>query len=187
MKMNKRGLTNEIWIVIILFIVILMSVFAYWAYSSTAPLVTGLSSQITTQVKQTVDSTSPNSTLANVTAISVNTTNGILGLGESFVYIGLIGIFLGFLGICYYTRTFKWLSVVWILLVIVLVFISMILSNSYQDSKNTATDLNKFYTTWGTNDFLMSNLPYIVGFFGFICGIILFAISALPDESGGLE
>ena len=64
--------------------------------------------------------------------------------------------------------------------------IALIISIAYQQASQTA-DLASFYQTWGTNDFIMTNLPWIVGIFGFVSGIILFVITQTSSEQAEEE
>lgn len=184
--MNKRGLLNEIWIVIILFIVLLAGIFAYWLFAMTAPIVIGESFKITSTL-QTAFASGHNDSLNNATNVAVNTANSFLGMVEGAIYLAFLGGLLGFLAICYYVKTFKWLAMVWLMLIVAAVVISMVLSNAYQDTAATSTDLSNLYSLWGTNNFLLLNLPYIIGGFGVVSGIILFAIVAIGSDEETTE
>lgn len=179
--MNRRGLLNEIWIVIILFIVMVVIMFAYTLASIAAPLVVGEGKAITSILSDSFSS-EPNSSLANATAVSVQTANSFLGMIELSIYLLFFGALVGYIAVCYYVKTYKWLAMVWLMLIVAAVVISMVLSNAYQTTSQTSGDLASFYSVWGTNDFLMNYLPYIVAGFGILSGIVLFAIIAIGSD-----
>lgn len=181
MKMNKRGLLNEVWIVLILFFVAIALVFGYTLFSVAAPVLVGEGKSVTSIISTNFGA-GDNTTLGNATVVSVQTANGFLGMVELSVYLIFFGMLIGYFAVCYYVRTYKWLAVVWMMLIVALVVISMILSNTYQITANSNTDLAAFYQTWGTNDFLMNYLPIIVAGLGIISGIILFTIMSVGSD-----
>lgn len=180
--MNKRGLLNEIWIVVILFIVFLVGMCLYWIFATAAPVVVGEGRVLTGIIQTSFATNDPNGSLNNASDIAVNTANNFLGMVEGIIYLAFFGGMIGFIAVCYYVRTYKWLSLVWVMLMIGLTVIAMVLSNAYQDAAATSTDLTNFYNTWGTNNFIMFNLPYIIAGFGVITGIILFALVAISGD-----
>lgn len=183
--MNKKGLLNEIWIIIILFIVLLVIIGGFWIVATVGPLVTGLGKQVTGTIQTGVHENDNGGHLENATIVAVTMTNNMLGIVESIVYLMFIGIMIGYLAVCYYVRSAKWLSFVWILLMIAVVFICYIVSTAYQQAYAGSSDMLSFYQTWGTNHFIMTYLPYIAGIFGILSGIILFVIISTDSEEEG--
>lgn len=182
--MNKRGeLTNQIMMVIILCLVAAALIGAFWIVSVIGPIVAGEGTSIANQISTSVHSVSPNTGLDNATSVATNTTKGVLGTFELFVYLGFIGFFLGYLIICYYVRSYPFLAFFWIFIVIFLVFFSMLLSNAYQQAATTTLDMAAFYQSWGTNDFIMNYLPEIIAFMGITGGILLFVLVSREPES----
>lgn len=180
--MNKKGLINEIYIVIILFIAVLTIAGLFWIAGIAGPIVVGEGKEATSIISSSFSNTQSNDSLTNATAVATNTANQWLGLVEGAVYLFFFGLFGGFLAVCYYIRTYKWLGIVWMMLMVSLVLISGILSNAYQDTKAINGDLAEFYNTWGTNDFILNYLPVVMGGFLVISGILLFAIVAIGND-----
>lgn len=179
---NKKGLINEIYIVIILFIVIVVLICGFWIVATAGPLIVGEGKYLTETIQDAAGSTEPDGALDNSTEVSVGVANSFLGVVEFIIYAFFLGFLIGFVALCYYVRTYKWLAMVWVCLIIAAVFISFIISNAYQQASTSSTDLAEYYNTWGTSSFLMVNLPYIVAVFGVISGIVLFSIISTDSE-----
>lgn len=180
--MNKKGILNEVWIVIIIFIAFMTIILGIWFVGTVAPLIIGEGQMITSTLSTSIAQNSPNSSLQNASVVPIQTANSLMGLAEGIIYLAMIGAFLGFLVVCYYVRTYKWLSMVWIVFVIGAVIISMVVSNAYQDAYNSSDHLASLYSQWGTNDFLLNYLPVITGGLGVMGGIILFALAAVGTD-----
>jgi hypothetical protein len=183
---NKKGLINEIYIVIILFIVFLMLIGGFWLAATAGPLVVGEGKQLTGILRLNLKGDATNSSISNATTLAVtvatNTTDSFLGLIEFIVYLAFFSFLIGYIAVCFYVRTYKWLAIVWIGLIVAAVFISFIVSNSYQQAYVSSPDITSFYNAWGTNNFIMNYLPYIVGIFGILSGIVLFVIMSTDSE-----
>lgn len=182
MNKNKKGLVKEIMIVIILFIVVVVLVSGYWIVSMVGPVIVGEGSAVAHQIQTSISANSPNTSLDNASQIVTSTTINVLGTFEILVYFGLMGMIIGFMLMAYYVRTYPFLAVFWVFMIIFLAFFAMLISNSYQQA-STSGNLNTFYTNWGTNNFLMTYLPHIVVFFGVIGGILLFVLASKDPES----
>lgn len=179
---NKRGIYNETMIIIVIFIGLMTIMGLFWIVGSIGPLIVGEGKVLTTQLSNSINANSPNSELANASQAPIQLSNNLLGIVEAIVYLCFVGSFLGFIAVCYYVRTYRWLSMAWIGLVIGAVVIAMIMSNSYQMMYDSSTDLASLYSEWGTNDFVLRYLPFIIGIFGVIGGIILFAIQSTGGD-----
>lgn len=181
MVKNKKGLIDQITIVLIMAVALAFIILVFWAGSMVLPVLIGTGKQVTNQMQITVQQNNPNSDIANATSVSTSTANGILGIGETIVYIALLVLFVGFIMLAFYVRTYPFLAFFWVFIIIALVFMSMFVSNAYLTASQG--DLKNFYSDWGSNDFLMSNLPIIVAVVGVFGGIFLFVLASKEPES----
>lgn len=179
---NKKGLANQLMIVLILGVILGVGILVFWAVAMFSPLLTGTGNLLLDQLQLSVNTNNPSSEISNATDVSVNITKGILGIGETLVYVSMFIMIIGFIALCYFVRTYPFLAFFWVFIVIALVFVSMFVSNSYVMASQDS-NLAEFYATWGTNGFLMENLPMIVAFFGVISGIFLFVLATKDQES----
>ena len=101
---------------------------------------------------------------------------------EWISYTIFIVLILTWLIMCFYVRTYPFLMVIWILLVIVLVALSLYLSVVYQDLRLDPT-LGTYYQSWENTDYFLQFLPAIVVIVGIIGGIIMFAILSRDNEA----
>lgn len=183
MNNEAEGLIDKVMIVIILFVAIIAIVAVYALVSIAGPVVVGEGKNAANIIQSSIDTSQPNSSISNASLVATSTVNGVLGTFELFVYLGFIGLFIGFMMICYYVRTYPFLSVFWFFIIIALVFISMLISNSYELASTSNSDMSSFYSAWGTNNFLMLNLPYIMAVFGVVSGVFLFVLISREPES----
>lgn len=182
MRKNKKGLAQQLMVVLILGVILAVMVLIFWIGSMILPLITGIGTDITNNIQVGINENNPDTELSNATTVPANIVTGTLGVIEGIVYIALIIIFIGFFALAYYVRTYPFLAFFWIFIIIALTFMSMIVSNSYiSASQNTQTA--EYYATWGSNDFIMQYLPHIVVFFGAISGIFLFVLASKDPES----
>ena len=179
--MNNKGLVNEIFIVIIIFLVAIGLLGIFWLVGTVAPVAVGEGQNLVTQVQGSINQNNPNSTLSNATNATVQVANSFLGIVQGIIYMIFLGLLGGFIAVCYYVRTYKFLAFAWVGLMIFLVFASILISTAYQQAA-TGTNLSSFYTTWGTNNFIFLYLPQIVGGLTVLTGIILFAIISTDSE-----
>lgn len=182
--MNKKGLVQQLMIVLILFIVVIVGIGVYWIVSMFGPVVVGEGNALASQVQTSIHANNPGSALDNSSQIATITTTNILGVFELLVYIAMIGGIIGFIMIAWYVRTYPWLAAVWIFAIIFFAFFAMLISNSYQQAALSGpSEMQQFYADWGTNNFLMTYLPHMVIFFGILGGIILFVLVSRDSES----
>lgn len=182
MLKNKRGVVQQIMSVLIIIVVLVVVIVMFWGGSILLPLFAGMGGETITQINNAVNTQSPNSELANATITATSIGTGVIGIMEYMVYFALIIMFVGFMILAYYVRSYPFLSFFWVLMIIALTFLSMILSNAYiTASLQPATA--SYYSTWGSNNFIMENLPYVVVFVGIIGGIILFVLASREPES----
>lgn len=179
---NKRGVVEQIMSILIIIIVLVVIVVLFWAGSVTLPLLTGAGSDAINQISTTINTQAPNSDIANASNVATSIGTGVIGIMEYAVYFALIILIVGFMILAYYVRTYPFLSFFWVLIMIALTFLSMILSNAYTTASLQPATAS-YYSTWGSNGFIMENLPYIIVFVGFIGGIILFVLASREPES----
>jgi hypothetical protein len=187
--MNKVGFTNQVMIILILLIVFTLVIGGVWIMSIAGPIIVGEGTTISNQISSVVHQNNPGTALDNATTVVTNTTTSGLGTLELLVFMLTIGLFLGYLVICYYVRTYQWLSVLWIGIIFLMVVMSFIFSNAYQQVSHQS-ELRSFYTSWTTMDYLMNYLPHITIALGIISGILLFTILVTEPEQdvmGGLS
>jgi len=180
--LNKKGLSGQIMTVLIITMVLVFIIIAFWVGSMILPLLTGTGGLLINQLSSSINANSPNTELANASNIALNTASSVLGVVETIVYLVMIFLFLGFIALAYYVRTYPFLAFFWVFILIGLVFLSMIISNSYTLASQNPT-ISGYYTTWGSNDFLMSNLPIIVLVVGVVGGIFLFILASREPEA----
>lgn len=181
-RMNRKGLVEQIYIVLIMAFVLALIILMFWVGSMTLPILFGAGSMVTDQLSNSINTQSPNSDLSNATNTAISMTRGILGIGETLTYIAMLILIVGFIMLAFYVRSYPFLAFFWIFIIIALTFMAMLVSNSYtQASQSPATE--QFYQQWGQNDFLMSNLPIIVVVIGVFGGIFLFVLASREPES----
>lgn len=185
--MNKKGFLDKIMGIFVIGLVLVFIIMLFWAGSMVLPLLTGLGGEISSQIRTDISlNTGDDTGLVNASNQALNMTDDILGVVEVISYIVIFVLFLGFLGLCYYVRSHPALAYIWVFIIIVVTFISVIVSNAYLTAKQDPT-LNSFYSTWGGNDFLMTYLPHIFVFVGIIGGVILFVLATKdPETEGGI-
>lgn len=180
--MNNKGFTQQVLIILIIGIVFAIMIIFYWAGSMVLPILTSAGSDITSQLQLSTSTNNPSSELANATATTGNIAKGIFGAVESIVYVFFIFLLMGFIALCFYVRSHPAFAFFWVFIIIGLAFVSMFVSNAYTSASQLPAT-SSYYSTWGTNDFLMSNLPIIVVVSGVIGGIFLFILASRDPES----
>ena len=180
--MNRKGLVQQIMIIIILFIVAVVIIAGYWMVSMVGPIVVGEGSNVANQIQSAISSAEPaGSGLTNASSVATSAVTDVLGVFELITYFIFIGVIIGYILVAFYVRTYPFLIGFWIFIMVALVVIAMIVSNSYQLA-STDANLSAFYSRWGTNDLLMNYLPHVVAIFGMVTTIMLFVlISRDPD------
>jgi len=181
-KMNRRGgLDRQIIFVLTLVVIFACVIFIIWGAATVFPLAVGSGQEITSTINDAIQTTDSGTPLGNASAAATNVASGVLGSIEFIVYAVMIGLFLGYLAICYYVRTLKILAAIWFIVIVLMVVAAMIVSNAYITAAADPT-LGNFYQTWGSNDFMMRNLPFITGIVGVFSGLFLFVIMQREPE-----
>lgn len=184
--MNKKGqlggILNNIQMVLLIALVLGFIVGAVFILGTVGPIVSGEGKNIATQIRTAVNQNNPNTNLSAATTTTTTIVENVLGTGELLVYMFFMGLFIGYLILAYNVRTYPYLAFFWVFLMVVMVVLSVIVSNAYQQAAANGPTAS-FYTAWGTNNFLMENLPFIVAVIGIIGGILLFVIvQRVPEE-----
>lgn len=96
-------------------------------------------------------------------------------------YVILFALFFAFCITAFYIRTYPFLIVVWIGVIIIMVIMGLYLAQTYNDLK-TSGSLSSAYTGWAGNDYILGYLPHIIAIFGLVGGIILFVLSSSGVE-----
>jgi hypothetical protein len=185
--MNKEGFVNQIMIVLIIGLVFILIFAVYYVWSLSAPIVQKLSNDVSPIIKKAVGN-SGDSSLINATEVSVNAVNNSLNNMEWIGYTALIFMFLTFILIAFYVRTYPFLIFVWFFMIVLGVFIGIFLSVSYQNIKSQGGFLAEAYSSWQTNDLILSYIPHIMVVIGLIGGVVLFILASRETEAemGGL-
>lgn len=120
-----------------------------------------------TNVTQQIDST-------------IDTANGVIQASGWLPYTILVVMLVMFIVLAVNVRAHPSMMIIWIGFVIFIVMLMFIFSNSYE----TQINLNPSY--YATQDpftnFIMLNLPTIIGVFGFIGGIFMFVVISREPE-----
>lgn len=175
--MDKKGVFGDNFVMIaIIGLVLTIIIFGVWALSITAPLLFGESQVVLNTLDDAINLNPEGTALQNASEPVLSGATNVLGVMELVIYLLFIGGFMGFLVLCYYVRTNKWLISIWILFIVGAVVVAMIVTNAYETAKQDS-NLNDFYTQWGNNDFLMMHLPYIILTLGVFGGILLFILA----------
>jgi hypothetical protein len=178
--MNRKGLLNQILIVIVLIVVVMAIVASISLGSIIFPIISGEGIDVAHEIQSSIE-LAGNSEMTNASEVATSASINVLGTFEFIIYIGFLGLVIGYIMVAYYVRTYPFLAFFWIVGMILIVIFAMIMSNAYEQAKGG--DLESFYTTWGSNDLLMSYLPHIMAFVTIIGGIVLFAIVSKDPEA----
>lgn len=164
----------------ILFGILILVIFLFYAISLISVPTIGVIDTISTSVQQaSVGDAELNENINNTIVPLAQSTHNVEWIG----YGSLVFFFMGYLLILSFIRVQPFLIVVWIVLVLIAVFIGIYISDSYNNIRNQ--DVGSIeYSSWQTNDFILSNLPIVIACIGFIGGIILFVLITRDGEGG---
>lgn len=177
---NKKGLSDQIILIMVMSIVLIFIILLFYVGHLLLPVIVPTLQDAKTSVKQAVQETGDQN-LITAEASSVEPVADSLNNLEWMSYVMLIFSFLTFLVMCFYVRTYPFLMVVWILMIIVLIFVSIQLTISYQELR-TDPILSSYYQAWENTDFVLQNLPIIILVMGIGGGIIMFSVSSRDPE-----
>lgn len=181
--MNKKGLSNQIMVVIVMGMIIgLIIVFSY-AGMLFFPLVSDSFSTLG-GIMSDVSQETGNPAIQNATSSSFTpAVEGVQQL-EWISFTIFVFLIMTMLIMCFYVRTYPFLVFIWILIIVVLVFFSIFLANAYQDLR--VGSLGDVYTSWENTDYYLQWLPHIVMVIGIIGGIIMFVLASRQPEAEGV-
>jgi len=116
----------------------------------------------------------------NLTQASDYTITPAYNVVQAFTWIsGLLYIFgiLIMFGIAFAGRfsNEKWLSGFFIVMMLLIIIVSIFMSNIYQDFYNDGSEVGTYLHKMGLLSFLILYSPLILTIVGFVCGIILFS------------
>lgn len=174
--MNKKGFIDQLTIVIVMGIVLTFLVLAFFVWAFAAPYVADASNEINTIVSS-ADFSSGTPEVANATAASITPINSSIQQLQWISYAMIIVLFIGFVVMCFYVRTYPFLAFIWIAIIIMIVFMSIFLSVSYQDARED------IHTQWANQNYLLEYLPHIITVMGIIGGIIMFVLATRDSEA----
>jgi preprotein translocase subunit SecG len=178
--MNRKGLSNQIILVIIMIAFLALVTVGFFIYSLIAPVITYTSDTVTNEILNI-----PNDELNTTTYLNYTfgTTNRLIQNAEWITY-GLIFImFITFTIFAYNVRTYPALLFIWIIMGFLLIFIAMALAESYDGIGNSGGYLQDAYESWEGNNIFLQNLPWFVGGTWLIGGIILFIVMTKDEQS----
>lgn len=180
--MNRKGIAEQIIYILIIFVILITILVVYFAWSMLAPSISTITGQITNSAITAANSSGDqNLSVAATTALSpINNSLPILEWGTYFV---LIMLFFGFLILCFFVRAYPFLIFFWVILIIILAFVSLFLTDSYLTASAGTSYVATADQGWTTNNFIMSNLPSIFVAVGIFGGIILFILVSREQEA----
>jgi len=172
--MNKRGGAEAIFLIAAVPIVIL-AFFATWIFVH--GMVTDTLVNIETAEGQ------PNiSDIAQDTIVHVDDGIQFLRIIAFVIFFGLI---LSFLIISTFLKSHPYLYIVYVLVSLFGTIVSVYISNAYTESLLSIPNIGDVLQTFTVMNFVMQNLPFIVGSVGLIGAILLFI--NLPRDGGLTE
>lgn len=177
---------DKMMIVLVMFVILALIVAGIYGAFTIGPIAVGAGTTILGDIRTGMQQGQAPSGLINATNTSTNMVSGILGHIELMVYLCILGLFIGYLIVAYNVKTYPWLSFIWAFLMVILVVLSMFLSNAYAEAKALG-ETSEFYASWGSGHFIMDKLPFIVAFFGMLSAVLLFILmQRSPEEEQNL-
>lgn len=185
--MNNKGagdVAGGFWLLLIMAVVLLAVIVAFYVMSLASPII----STTITDTKNLVAEAAigDNNMSSAVNATVVPTAEATTGVMDWFAYILLIFTFIVYLFMAYYVKTYPFLIVFWIILIIALSVVSFFMTSSYMDLSSGSDSLATAYRASTTNDYMMRYLPHIFITFGLVGGFILFVLAPKESEGGGI-
>jgi L-asparagine transporter-like permease len=92
-------------------------------------------------------------------------------------------LFMVFAIFAYNVRTYPALIFVWIFIGLIVFFVSMSLAETYSSAANSGGFTQDAYESWEGNNFILSNLPWVVAAMWLVGGVILFAVVTKDEQS----
>lgn len=174
--------TQVVWIFILMGLVAALIV-GYFVFAMAAPLFGNYENILVTDFQGAAASTGQ-SIIVNATNMTAGSIDRTIQPNEQWVSYGiLIMMFIAFVACMYFVRFYPFMVIFWILFCIVITFVSIYLSVSYQ---NIAASMPAIYQAWAGNDYLMTYLPFITITFAVIGGIFIFMTSKREETDSSL-
>lgn len=186
MLRNKRGLANQILIIIVMAIILILLILGFFAFQLVGPPLVSTLQETSGTLRSTFQETHEES-LINASESSIIPASQSLNNLEWLSYTLFGVMFIVWVIMCFYVRTYPFLMVIWIILVIIMVVLSIYLAVVYQDIR-VQPGLSDYYQSWENTDFMLKNLPIVVTILGIGGGIVMFMLASREQEAeiGGL-
>lgn len=183
--MNKSGFVDGMMKVIVWAAIFSFFILMVYAGGMILPILVPTAQEVLTTAGDAMQSTGD----ANIQAaadVAITPINQSLNNAEWMAYTMLILMFLSYIVMCFYVRTYPFLLWIWIIMIVILCICSIWMTVAYQDM-SADSELGAYYHDWGNVDFALRNLPAIVFILGVIGGIIMFMLSNRDSaaEMGG--
>jgi len=184
LNVDKKGLGAGLITVIVMVVILVFLMLIFFAWSLTGPLLTSLIGEVSgdiTDVMNQAPAPTPETNLTQINEVTNVVFNDSVQQLEWITYAIFGAVILTFLVMAYYVRTYPFMLGIWIVTIILLVFLSLFMTYTYEQTKQDAY-LNGIYSTWATNDFIISNMPIIILILGVLGGIFMFAVVTRDSE-----
>lgn len=177
---NKKGLSTGLSILIVMGIVLFVLIAMLFVAQTTLPIIQGTLGDVNVVLQEAVQETGDTG-LINASQSSFQPATDSLQNFEWITYTVFIFLFITFIIMAFYVRTYPFLIFIWIIMIIILLFASIFLTVAYQDL--AASDLGVYYSAWENSHWLVSNLPIVVLAIGIIGGIVMFILASREQEA----
>lgn len=169
-----------IWALVLIFIILLV-----WAGAVVLPILTPTLHDVGSITTEALHSAN-DPAITQATDASIVPATETLNNMEWISYTLMILMFMAFLVMCFYVRTYPFLIWIWIIMIVVMIFVSIYLTVAYQNLRNDPM-LGSYYKEWGNTDFVLRNLPIVIFVLGVVGGIIMFMIpkDTATEQAGG--
>lgn len=176
-RFGKLGIAGPIISIFIMLGVIALIMLVFFIFGLVGPQISDTFNTITVTLQE---STVEDSAINNATDQTFGNINPGFQNLQWISYTLLVFLFIGFLFLAFFVRAYPFLIIFWLGGMLVLIVSAIFLSSAYVDISSSS--LSSTYEAWGTNHFLMSNLPQIFTVMGFLGGFILFVIVSRDTE-----
>lgn len=179
--MDRKGeIVNSFIMVFILAGVLVGLALLFFVYTLLAPPIISSVDSLSSNVQGAAGQNQQIGTTINNTAIpiaeSIHTT-------EWIGYGALVSLVFGFMIICLTVRSYPFLIYVWLGLGLVVVILSIFIANAYNGVSGGNVGATSYQSLKG-NDFIIGNLPLVMGGIMLVGGIILFVLVSRDTEAG---
>lgn len=180
--MDKKGFYNQLQVVIVMAMVLGALIVLIFAGTMFFPVIADVGKDLNSAFQGAVQETNDTGLIVASEA-SFGSANKVLQSFQWISYTMIVLLFLTFIVMAFYTRTYPFLAFIWIAVVICLVFISLIFSISYRNMVTDAGDLSLAYESWKNHHFMMLYLPHIITVIGIFGGVVMFILATKDQEA----